>query len=42
MCQEVGISGDGLNQDMVDTIFSALSSALNDYTNDSRGDIGVM
>lgn len=42
ICREVGVADDGLTQEKVDTIFCAMSSALNDHTVDARGDIGVM
>lgn len=42
VCRTVGVTGDGLSQESVDVIFHTLAAALNDYTTDARGDIGVV
>ena len=42
VCVSVGVEEDGLNQDHINTIFQTLTSTLNDYTTDARGDIGVV
>lgn len=42
MCRTVGVGGNGLTQENIDTIFNALVAALNDYTTDARGDIGAL
>ena len=42
VCTTVGVGQNGLSQASLDVVFHTLAAALNDYTTDARGDIGVV
>ena len=42
VCTTVGVGQNGLSQASLDVVFQTLAAALNDYTTDARGDIGVV